>query len=394
MISVEEALQILDEHPVAMQKEWVSLTEACDRVLATPIAADRDFPPYDRVTMDGVAIDSASYHAGVRRFALAGTVAAGRSVTSLPDAQHALEVMTGAVLPAGCDSVVRSEEVELRDGFAWLRDDLEMGRNIHRQASDKVAGDVLVPAGQMIRSAEIGLAAAVGQSHLQVWKIPDIAIITTGDELVPVEVNPALHQVRRSNGYALAASLRRYGSRVTLWHVNDEYKEVEVLCRTLRESYQILIFSGGTSAGHYDFLPEVLPSIGIEERFYKVRQRPGKPLWFGCSSGHYAFCLPGNPVSTLLCLERYVKYWLDLSLGQPDGRLSAVLSHDFLFEPDLTYFLQVQLSVRSGTTYATPVPGGGSGDLTNLGIASGFIELPAERREFFEGESFPLLYIS
>ncbi|HRJ13752.1 MAG TPA: molybdopterin molybdenumtransferase MoeA, partial [Saprospiraceae bacterium] len=191
MISASEAFQIVLQHAASFGDEHIPLDRALGRILREPLCADRDFPPFDRVTMDGIAIDFQAFAQGQRQFPIRGIQAAGAPPIHLADPNSALEVMTGAMLPTGANTVIRYEDVEIKDSVAHiLTEDVKAGQNIHRQGHDRRAGDVIVPAGRRISPAEIGVAATVGKASLLAARLPKIAILYTGDELVDVETTP------------------------------------------------------------------------------------------------------------------------------------------------------------------------------------------------------------
>ncbi len=391
MISVSEALALLKQYPIRLEKETIELDQSPGRVLAEPIYADRDFPPYNRVAMDGIAISYKAFSSGQNRFLIEKTLAAGEYQYALKDQNRCVEIMTGAVLPVGCDTVIPYEDLNIEAGEATMKIIPRSGMNIHWQGTDRKVGDIIVAQGATIAAPEIGIAATVGSATLTVFKVPAICLVSTGDELVTVQEIPEPHQIRSSNVHALKASLRCYDSPIVQEHLPDEKETVEKKVHELLQKYQIIIFIGGSSMGKFDFLPNALKAVGVREHFYKVKQRPGKPLWFGSLSNHFVFALPGNPVSSFLCLEKYFKHWLNNSLGLPYNEESARLNSDFTFEPDLTYFLQVGLKSEDGVVTASPVLGGGSGDHANLAGADAFLELPHQRSFFTKGESFNLV---
>jgi len=400
MISVEEATQIILEHRIDIPNTVVPLEDAIGRILREELVADRDFPPYHRVTMDGIAINYASYAAGQRTFLIEGVGAAGAPQRSLADPTACIEIMTGAILPEQADTVVRYEDVDIRDGRATITvDSIQQGQNIHRQGVDRQGGARIVKAGRRIGAPEIGVAATIGKHQLQVAAFPPAVIISTGDELVEVHEQPLSYQIRKSNVHRLRATLHRWGIRADTAHIaDDEVKIRETLARLL-ESHRILIMSGGVSKGKFDFLPEALEQLGVRKLFHRIRQRPGKPFWFGVArNGALVFALPGNPVSSFMCTIRYFRPWMEASLGLPPGRPygpagrpHGILTQEVSFRPDLTYFAQVRLEYDAdGRILAHPVEGHGSGDLANLVDADAFIELPRGKDRYAQGERHPL----
>jgi molybdopterin molybdotransferase len=400
MISVEEAIAILEENRLSLNAIGVPLAEAVGRVLHEPVFADRDFPPYNRVAMDGVAIQFASYHQGEDMFEIEGIQLAGGQPMTLTRADSCLEVMTGAMLPHHTNTVIRYEDLKMveRKGhrYAYI---LEAPKgpyqNVHRQGSDRQAADLLIPAGTLLTPAEIAVAATVGKTTLKVVRTPRVAIISTGDELVEIGDMPGPHQIRRSNAYMLQAALRLQQVAGDVFHLADDKQEIETKLTELLASYEVLIVSGGVSKGKADFVPEVLTKMGVVQLFHEVAQKPGKPFWFGRSpGGTVVFALPGNPNSTFLCYYRFVKPWLLKTLGEKPGlHQQAILREDVSFKPNLTYFLPVKVSVApSGMLQAKPIRHSGSGDLASLLEGDGFLELPRIQSFFASGDIYPLIW--
>ncbi|RYC70922.1 molybdopterin molybdotransferase MoeA [Spirosoma sordidisoli] len=403
MLSVNDAFALTQQYPLPLAAETVSLTEAGGRVLREAIRADRDFPPFDRVAMDGIAIRFADYQSGQRTFRIAGQQRAGQPPLTLePSAQSAetglcLEAMTGAMLPIGTDTVIRYEDLSLADGLATITiDDVQRGQHVHARATDRRANDELLPAGTRLGPTELAVAASVGAATLQVTALPRIALVSTGDELVDVADAPLPYQIRRSNTYMLRAALASFGITATLHHIIDDEQVLQDQLARLLDQNEVLILSGGVSAGKADFVPAVLTRLGVQKQFHKIEQRPGKPLWFGTMNAgqpglaRTVFALPGNPVSTILCAYRYVLPYLRTSLGlPPEPARYAQLARPFTFAPAITYFLPVRLaSEPDGRLLAHPLPGSGSADFANLMEARAFMELPADRSEFSAGEAF------
>jgi len=389
MISVSEASSIILSHSIETGLQEISIQESCGRILREEVQADRDFPPFDRVAMDGIAIDSEVWKKGTRQFPIESIQAAGQQQVRLNKSDSCVEVMTGAMLPVGTDTVIRYEDLEIKAQVATvLINEILKGDNIHRQSQDAKRNEVLLAPGIKISPAEVALMASVGMKKVSVSSFPKTAIISSGDELIPVDLIPLPYQIRRSNSYALQAALLEVGCVADQFHIPDQPEILETEVRKILEHYQLIIFSGGVSKGKFDFVPQTLERNGIQKRFHQVSQKPGKPLWFGTSSKHVVFALPGNPVSTYMCFYRYIKPWLVKSLGGQIERKTAVLIKDFSFKPTLTYFLQVNIQNEKGQLLATPKAGGGSGDFANLKDVHGFIELPAEESEFKAGQVF------
>lgn len=396
MISVQEALSIISSHQQDFGTEEIHLDNSLGRVLREEFLADRDFPPYNRVTMDGIAIAHASFEGGQRTFPVHGIAAAGSPQQELKDAASCIEVMTGAILPAGADTVIRYEDITEQEGTATIQlDSLIWGQNVHKQGEDRAQGSVVVQAGKKISSAEIGVGATIGKHRVKVSRLPKTLIISTGDELVEIQETPLPHQIRRSNIHRLKSTLRTYGIEADSHHFEDDLEEIKDKLRQMIVDYDVILLSGGVSKGKFDYLPEALEAVGVEKLYHKIKQRPGKPMWFGKSpKNSYIFALPGNPVSSFLCMHRYFIPWLQASLKlehrpAPKAELAAPIN----FKPDLTYFAQVKLEYSSeGKVLAHPVEGNGSGDLANLVDADAFIELPQGKDLYDKGEVYSLLF--
>lgn len=399
MISVREAEAIILNNVVQMESEYCPSIFAEGRVLREEIRADRDFPPFDRVTMDGVAIHFETWKRGQKRFQLVATQFAGSPQQAIENNSEAIQIMTGAMCPVGCDTVVKIEDVRITEEngekFAYiLSESLVKGENLHPQAQDRKAGDLLVPLGTCLSSPEIGVAVSVGLAKVKVSTLPRVALISTGDELIEIEEIPKPYQIRRSNVYMLATALAERKIEASLFHFIDDKSHIERgLFQILRDS-DILILSGGVSMGKADFVPEILIDLGVEKLFHQVKQRPGKPFWFGRKDNKVVFALPGNPVSTYACFYKYVVPYLSkIALNADASVYFARLKSDYVFKPELTLFLPVQVTTdKQGVLWAEALPGHGSGDFANLMDCNAFLELEEGRDLYPAGEAFPLIF--
>jgi len=391
MLSVKEVDKIIAKDLLDLRTEKILLEDSIGRILKQEVVADRDFPPFDRVMMDGIAININEWQQGRRDFEIEGLSAAGAAKQALGDLTHCLEVMTGTVMPENADTVVKYEDIEIKDGQAKIgnRFSLVVGQHIHTQASDREKNNLLLTPERRISAAEIAVMATVGVSEVTVAKKLSVAVVATGDELVAVDEIPLNHQIRKSNVYALLTALRKNEFDAKIYHLKDSKEQLREGLTNILLKHDVVVLSGGVSKGKLDFVPEILVELGVEKQFHFVKQRPGKPFWFGRYKKGVVFALPGNPVSTFVGLYRYVLPFLYRSTGVEPKVVKAVLNEGFNFRPDLTYFLQVKLKYSDeGQLLATPAPGQGSGDLTNLVEADAFIELPEDRVEFKKGEVF------
>jgi len=373
MTSFIDALGLLLKHTPPLGVERCRIEQAAGRVLRGDIRADRAFPSFDRVMMDGYALRSTDLRTG-RDFHVTGAAPAGQPMVTLSESPFAcVEVMTGAPLPAGADCIVPVEEIsQTETGEITVGTSFEFvaGRFIHRAGSDAGEGTVLLRSGRLIGSREIGVAASCGAGWLEVSRLPKIAVIATGDELVGVDAIPAEHQLRQSNAHSIACALQRAGypntHQATL---GDDMPTAEAVLRDW------LVLTGAVSKGSRDFVPGMLDALGCTRIFHGVAQRPGKPAgcWVG-PSGQMIMALPGNPVSALTGLHAFVLPALAVASGRvlprprmvvPEGRISGL--------PGMTHHLPVILGhggrVQSAAT-------GNSGDFIGLLESDGFITMP------------------
>ncbi len=382
MLTPAEADLLIGQHLQCLPIESLPLAQCAGTVLRENIYAERDQPPFDRVAMDGVALDSQTVGAGTRSFRVQATQAAGDPPLTLAAAGDCIEVMTGAVLPVGCDGVIPVEELSVARGQVALAPGarVEPWQHVHRRGSDTRQGTLLLSSGVRLRAPEIAIAASAGMARIRVSSQPMLAVISTGNELVEPGEPVLAHQVRRSNAYAIVSALRERGfQRVADDHIQDDTQELRERLRFHLETHDVLVLSGGVSMGRFDLVPKVLEELGVRAIFHKVAQRPGKPLWFGVApSGAAVFGLPGNPVSTLVCLIRYVLPALCGSLGQnPPPTERIALAAPVTVTAPLAHFLPVRFEQDDwGRTWAVPAPTNGSGDFTALAGTGGFVELP------------------
>lgn len=390
MISPAEAEAAIRERIPQAPTTTASLAQLAGAVLREPIVASRDQPPFDRVMMDGIAFASSASDAGRREFRIAGTQAAGARQMVLASPDACFEAMTGSVLPQGCDCVVPVERISIADGVARLDDDVVpvAGMNVHPRGMDCRAGALLLEPGATLGPPEVAVIASAGLARAEISRSPRIVVISTGDELIEPGEPVAEWQIYRSNAYGVLAALQRRGfTQLTHDHLPDDLDTLRRRLRELLDTNDILVMSGGVSMGKFDFIPQVLTELGIALVFHKIAQRPGKPMWFGVGpaadaaeggAGRAVFALPGNPVSTLICLTRYVFPGLAAALrAQPAAAEVVALAGDFEVKPALTFFLPVRLATDElGHICAHPRPTQGSGDFTSLVGTDGFVELP------------------
>jgi molybdopterin molybdotransferase len=378
------AEKLIAEHLTCMPIESLPVGQCAGAVLRENIYAERDHPPFDRVAKDGIALASSVAAAGRRRFKLQATQAAGEPAGALEANENCIEVMAGAVLPGGCDTVVPFERLQSADGFSEIEHHhaVTAWANVHRRACERTQGALLLAAGSLLNAPEIAVAASAGMARVRVSSQPAIVVVSSGNELVEPGEPIAPHQVRRSNAYAVAAALRQRGfQRVADDHLPDDESLLRQQLRMHLDTHEVVVLSG-------DLVPKALEDIGVRCVLHEVAQRPGRPMWFGTSAqGRAVFALPGNPVSTLVCLIRYVVPALYAAMGVPATACQRIaLAAPIEWGPRLSGFFPVRVSYDEwARPWAAPCPTHGSGDFAALALTDGFVELPPGPADFAKG---------
>lgn len=395
MVSYTDASRIVREHAHQLAPRYapevVGLLDSLGRVLAEPILADRDQPPFPRSTRDGFACRAADIAAG-SALEVIGSIRAGDAVVLEVSEGRAVEIMTGAPVPAGADCVVMVEHVQRDCDTLRLTPgrSVQSGENIVPMGAEARAGAVIVPKGTRISPAQIAVAAACGAGQLSVYGRPRVAIVATGDELVEVNQQPQMQQIRNSNSYSLAAQILGAGAEpVRLPIARDDRGHLEGIIRRALET-DLVLLSGGVSMGKYDLVEEVLLSLGGEFYFTGALIQPGKPVVCGRLGKHYFFGLPGNPVSTMVTFLLFVEPVLGALCGDP-GRgprfARARLASQVQVKTGLTRFLPARLVDGN----VEPVNWQGSGDLASTSRSNCFLVVPPERPVLAAGETVTIL---
>ena len=394
MITINEADKLIAQNIKDFPIVEKPLEECYGAVLREDIRADRDFPAFDKVLMDGIAIAISSYQKGTRNFKIEETQAAGKEALSLKTADGCIEIMTGAVIPQGCNAVIPLEQIKITDSHAVVEDSLslQLMQNVNPKGAHYRQGDQLLSRGSVLLPPQIAVCACVGKAALKVSPKLKAAIISTGDEIVDIDRKVKPFQVRKSNAYAVHAALEMtHLFAAAMFHIKDDKKNLLQDIGSILKKFDVLVLSGGVSMGKFDFIPEVLRELGVEVIFHKVKQKPGKPFWFGRDkSGKAVFALPGNPVSTQIGVYRYVIPHLKRALGiYPNSKKYGVLTEDFEPKTSLAYFLPVTIAPsEDGRLLASPLKLAGSDDLGTLAKSDGFVEIPAETK--FVEKGLPL----
>ncbi len=391
-ITVASAASIIEQAIPSVITEIVPAVEAAGRILGENIIAERDHPPYDRVMMDGVAICSTG-NKGTCTFLLQGKQKAGQPPLTLKGPEYCFKIFTGAVLPKGCNRVVPVENITVTDGSNVIIDlSSKKDKYIHPKGRDSKKGDILCRRGEKIGPAQIMTAAGNGKQYLKVLKKPSIILISTGDEIIGSADKPAPYEIRSSNVYGIAALLRVHGfqTRKILFSKDNTNQLKKVINRAFN-SGDVIISIGGVSMGETDLVPEVLKDLNIKIVFHKVKQKPGKPLLFGVQAGgvknhpdKFYFGLPGNPVSAMVCMRRYVIPFLLRMSGERKDAVEPVktlLSTKYEKENALTAYVPVKILKKNNILYSLPVPVSCSGDQNALLESDGFIEIPEKTKK-------------
>jgi molybdopterin molybdotransferase len=422
VLTFEAARRAVEHHAsqiTATNTETVTLLHAANRVLAEPITADRDIPPFPRSTRDGYAVRSADLSTFPAKLRLIGEIKAGPTENPRPIAPgETYSIMTGAPVPPGADAVVMVEYTAQQAGVAEITRPAAPGENIVPQAAEAKRGAVLLSPGTPLNEAAIALAASVGKSHLQVFTRPRLAILTTGDEIVDVDRNPGPWQIRNSNSYSLAVQIQQAGGEPTILPIApDEPCRLRELIEQGLES-DLLIMTGGVSMGRYDLVEQVLAELKAEFFFTGAKIQPGRPVVFGriphnaCGSESspgnarlarpgslaprykYFFGLPGNPVSTMVTFELFARPMIESLAGMKPRSLAflhARLKSEIHIKPGLTRFLPAILSGEYANSHVELIPWQGSGDIAAQSRSNCYIVIPPDREKVPAGEWVAIL---
>ena len=417
MLTFEEARQEIERHGAQLQKhahdcERISLLEADGRVLAQAVICDRDLPSFDRATRDGYAIRSADLTSSPAALLCVGSIRAGEWHSGELHAGECIEIMTGAPVPAGADAVVMVEHTHREDARVIFARGASSGENIVATGSEAKRGDTLVSPGVRLDYSHIAACAAVGAATISVYRKPRVAILSTGDEIVPIEAHPGRAQIRNSNAFSLAAQVERAGASPVLLPITPD--EAAPLRELLRQGQQhdLLLITGGVSMGKHDLVESALTELGAEFYFTGAKIQPGKPIVFGSvsggstggrsadtesASGLYFFGLPGNPVSTMVTFELFARPLIEALAGeapQPLRTSAARLTTPVRAKPGLTRFLPAQLTPANSTHSAsavTPTAWQGSGDIVSIARSNCWLIVPPDHPELAAGELVSIL---
>ena len=387
MISLKEAQQLVNQQARSFGKEIVLLDDAVGRVLNEPVIADRDYPPFNRATMDGIAINSADWNDGVRSYTIAETIFAGMIATRSISKGECYKIMTGAAVPASADTVIRKEDLsENENRLTVTVSEIKQGQNIAMMGSDIKKGIAVINSSQIIKEGTITTLASLGYDEVKVASLPSVAIITTGDEIVSVHAPVNEVQIRNSNQHLLKALLRRWEIKPTaVAHVKDNAATLLQAVNKCKQN-DIIILSGAVSAGDADFVPEVLILAGAKMIFHKVAIRPGKPIWFGkFENGPVVFALPGNPFSTFVTFKLFIEEFLFACFALPERKmLQLPFKGNRIKKTNLDEFFPVMLS--GNPTVVNPIAFNTSGDITAVTMADALAMQQTDKMEINQDE--------
>lgn len=403
ILSFEEARRVVEEQAAPLPpggQQGVDLLQAAGRILAEPITADRDIPPFARATRDGYAVRAADLRAVPARLRVIGEIKAGPSAQEFRsvDCGETFSIMTGAPVPPGADAVVMVEYTSVHDDFVEISKGVAAGENIVPRGAEAKCGALLLDRGTRLNEAAIASMASVGKARVEVFARPRVAVLTTGDEIVPIDSQPGAAQIRNSNSFSLAAQIRNAGGEpVALPIAPDEPQRLRELIEDGLES-DLLIMTGGVSMGRYDLVEKVLAELNAEFFFTGAKIQPGKPVVFGrvchnkrsqAESVRYFFGLPGNPVSTMVTFELFARPMIEALAGmrpQPLMFLHARLKSEIKVKTGLRRFLPAILSGNYEDTSVELVPWQGSGDIAAQARANCYIVIPPDRERIAAGE--------
>lgn len=374
------------------------ILRAGGRILAEPVRADRDFPPFPRATRDGYALRSADIQAGGARLRVVGQIKAGAEFAGTLSAGETAEIMTGAAVPSGADAVVMVEYTRRDKDFVSVERACSPGENVVAAGSEARAGQEMLPRGIRLGFAQVAVAAAVGRTEIRVYRQPRVAILSTGDELVEAAGTPGPFQIRNSNSYSLAAQTKAWGGEpVQLPIAPDDESELKKLIEKGLD-YDLLLLSGGVSMGKFDLVEQVLQSLEAKFFFTGAEIQPGRPVVFGeilrTGTRKPFFGLPGNPVSTMVTFDLFVRPVLEALSGAVPVRLptaKARLAHELKTKTGLTRFLPAVLQGTPLEPEVKVVSWQGSGDLMASAQANCYVVVPPDKDSIAAGEMIAIL---
>ena len=397
MITVDQALSIVLDHVETLGSESVAIEQAHRRILAEDVRADMDLPPFDRARMDGYAVRSSDVGTAPVKLRVIGEIAAGAQFEHRVNAGEAVKIFTGAPVPDGADAVQKVEVTRATGNSIEILESVTPGQFITPHASEVAAGEVVAETGRKIGPAEMAVLASFGYASVRVGRRPRVAVISTGSELVEVSSKPSGAQIRNSNSCTLAAYAERAGAIVDLSGIVEDTPEAtRVALIRAADNRDIVITSGGVSMGDYDLVKAALKDIGAEIYFDRVIIRPGKPIVFARRGETYFFGLPGNPVSTSVTFNVFVRPAIRKMQGETSpvlATVSAQLSRSVKDSSSRRSYLPARFFTQEGRAMVEPLKWGGSSDFVAFMQANALIVVREDVHEIAEGELVDVLLL-
>jgi len=393
MISVEAALEIILSEIKPLGMERVNILSAMGRVLGEDIVADTNNPPWDNSAMDGYAVRAADTKEASKdqpvTLQIIEDLPAGYVAKKSVKRGQTIRIMTGAPMPNGADAVIMVEETARPEARGKRQEvkvfkEAKVGDNVRKAGEDFKKGDIVLRKGMTIRPPEIGMLAAVGKPNVYVYQQPNVAVLSTGDELIEIEEAPMNGKIRNSNSYAIAAQIKACGATpIQLGIARDTKKDLKEKLE-FGLTADCIVSSGGVSVGDFDFVKDVLKQMGSEMRFWKVAMKPGKPLAFGVIANKPAFGLPGNPISSMVAFEQFARPAILKMMGKKDifkRAFDALLTKPVKKKAGRMHFVRAALEQKHGQFYVTPLEGQGSGILSSMVKANCLIILSEDAKD-------------
>ncbi len=404
MINVNQAREIILKHILPVKEaQFLNLNFCLGRVSAVDIKSRENIPPFDNSAMDGFAIKAFNSIGALpdnpKVFAVIADLAAGYTAAKTVRNNQAMRIMTGAPIPDGADSVVMVEDTASNEGrkeFVRIFREVKKGENVRYAGEDVKKSEIVIKKGDILKSGYIGMLASLGISKVKVFRQPKVAILATGDELVEIKEKLTPGKIHNSNTYSLGAQVQSAGALAVVLGIARDKKEE--LRRKIRKglSFDMLLVSGGISVGDYDFVKDVLKELGTTIKFWRVAMKPGKPLAFGMMERVPVFGLPGNPVSSMITFEQFVRPAILKMAGRREifrFHLPAIAKDDFKKKKKLRYFLRVVLENQNGALYASLTGPQGSGILKSMVLANGIMELAEGLENLRAGDKVQVTYL-
>jgi molybdopterin molybdotransferase len=385
MIDIYQAEDIILKNTFKLSLSYIETLDSINCILAENIYSEIDIPPFNRSMMDGIGIKKSSIEKGIKEFNILGIQKPGENNNfSFAKENDCIEIMTGALLPNNFDFVVKIEDIIIKDNKAYVNNKIDLDNSfIHYKGSDVKKGDLLIRENTKINSTNISNLINSNKEKIKVFSLPKISILSTGSELVlPFKTKNDV-QISLTNPFLIKNSLINFGiskEKIQIYHEEDNFEKIRNRIEEMIFSTDIIILTGAVSMGKYDFIPQILNDLKVNKLFHKVMQKPGKPFWFGITENiKPVFALPGNPVSVMICLRRYIIPFISKLLNQNSIKYSVILDEDYNIQNNLYNFVPVKIINKEGKLFVKKIDINNSGDYFSISKSDGFIELEKNR---------------